>query len=100
MIDEAQKAPELFEYIKIICDEFDRMGLFWLTGSESKKLLKGAQDSLAGRICILKMYSLSQREKAEKMSTKAVMYLWKTLLLPTIMIGEMCRDSVETIEGE
>ena len=66
LIDEAQKAPELFEYIKVLCDESDQTGLFWLTGSESKKLLKQARDSLAGRICILKMYSLSQREKAGK----------------------------------
>lgn len=66
LIDEAQKAPELFEYIKILCDESDQTGLFWLTGSESKKLLREARDSLAGRICILKMYSLSQREKAGK----------------------------------
>ena len=63
MIDEAQKAPELFEYIKMMCDESEETGLFWLTGSESKKLLKEARDSLAGRICILKMFSLSQREK-------------------------------------
>ena len=35
-----------------------------MTGSESKKLIKNARDSLAGRICILRMYSLSQREKA------------------------------------
>ena len=66
LIDEAQKAPELFEYIKLLCDESDRTGLFWLTGSESKKLLKEARDSLAGRICILRLYSLSQREKAGK----------------------------------
>ena len=66
LIDEAQKVPELFEYIKILCDESDQTGLFWLTGSESRKLLKQAGDSLAGRICILKMYSLSQREKAGK----------------------------------
>ncbi len=66
LIDEAQKAPELFEHIKMLCDESDKMGLFWLTGSESKKLLKEARDTLAGRICILKMYSLSQREKAGK----------------------------------
>lgn len=66
LIDEAQKAPELFEYIKILCDESDETGLFWLTGSESKKLLKEARDSLAGRICILKMFSLSQREKEGK----------------------------------
>jgi len=63
LIDEVQKAPELFEYIKMLCDESDETGLFWLTGSESKKLLKEARDSLTGRICILKMFSLSQREK-------------------------------------
>jgi len=63
LIDEAQKAPELFECIKEICDSTDEKGLFWLTGSESRKLLKNAGDSLAGRICILRMYSLSQREK-------------------------------------
>lgn len=63
LIDEAQKAPELFETIKQMCDETEENGLFWLTGSESRKLLKEAGDSLAGRICILRMYSLSQREK-------------------------------------
>lgn len=63
LIDEVQKAPELFEEIKIICDESDVRGLFWLTGSQSKKLVKKAGDSLAGRLCILKMYSLSTREK-------------------------------------
>lgn len=63
LIDEAQKAPELFEYIKQLCDETEETGLFWLTGSESKKLLKEAGDSLAGRICILKMYSMSWKEK-------------------------------------
>ena len=63
LIDEVQKAPELFEEIKMICDESDERGRFWLTGSQSKKLVKKAGDSLAGRLCILKMYSLSAREK-------------------------------------
>lgn len=62
LIDEVQKAPELFEQIKIICDESEKKGLFWLTGSQSKKLIKESRESLAGRLCILKMYSLSQRE--------------------------------------
>lgn len=62
LIDEAQKAPALFEQIKILCDESDERGRFWLTGSQSKKLMKQAGDSLAGRICILKMYSLSAKE--------------------------------------
>ncbi|MBQ3791786.1 MAG: AAA family ATPase, partial [Clostridia bacterium] len=63
LIDEVQKAPELFEEIKILCDESDERGRFWLTGSQSKKLVKKAGDSLAGRLCVLKMYSLSAREK-------------------------------------
>ncbi len=63
IIDEVQKAPEIFDYIKIICDETDEKGLFWLTGSESRKLLNKAGDSLAGRICILQLFGFSQSEK-------------------------------------
>lgn len=66
LIDEVQKAPALFEEIKIICDDSDEHGLFWLTGSQSRKLMKQAGDSLAGRICVLKMYSLSAKEIAGK----------------------------------
>ena len=66
LIDEAQKAPALFEQIKILCDESDERGRFWLTGSQSKKLMKQAGDSLAGRICILKMFSLSAKEIEER----------------------------------
>ena len=64
LIDEVQKAPALFEQIKIICDESDERGRFWLTGSQSRKLMKQAGDSLAGRICVLKMFSLSEKEIA------------------------------------
>lgn len=62
LIDEVQKAPKLFEQIKILCDESDERGRFWLTGSQSKRLMKQAGDSLAGRICILKLFSLSSKE--------------------------------------
>ena len=62
LIDEVQKAPALFEQIKVLCDERDERGRFWMTGSQSKKLLKQAGDSLAGRICILKLFSLSAKE--------------------------------------
>lgn len=66
LIDEVQKAPVLFEQIKILCDESDERNRFWLTGSQSKKLMKQAGDSLAGRICLLKMYSLSAKEVADR----------------------------------
>ncbi len=64
LIDEVQKAPELFEQIKIMCDESEETGLFWLTGSQQYRMMKHVRESLAGRIGILELYSLSQREKA------------------------------------
>jgi uncharacterized protein len=64
LIDEIQKAPELFEQIKIICDESDETGLIWLTGSQQYSMMKNVRESLAGRIGILELYSLSAREKA------------------------------------
>ncbi len=63
LIDEIQKAPALFEQIKIICDESDEKGLIWLTGSQQYNMLKHVRETLAGRIGILELYSLSQREK-------------------------------------
>ena len=63
LIDEIQKAPPLFERIKLICDNSEERGQFWVTGSQSKKLLEKAGDTLAGRLGVLKLYSFSQTEK-------------------------------------
>ena len=62
MIDEVQYAPELFSYIKIAIDNGAAPGTFWLTGSQSFKLMSLAQESLAGRVAILHMSGLSQHE--------------------------------------
>jgi len=64
LIDEIQKAPELLEPIKVACDASDERGLFWLTGSQGKRLREEAGDTLAGRLAIMELYSLSQRELA------------------------------------
>ena len=61
-IDEIQYAPELFSYIKIAIDNGAAPGSFWLTGSQSFKMMELAQESLAGRTAILRMGSLSQHE--------------------------------------
>ena len=62
LIDEVQYAPELFTYIKIYIDEHQNPGDFWLTGSQVFRLLGGAQESLAGRVALLHLSPLSQRE--------------------------------------
>ena len=63
IIDEVQYAPGLFNQIKIICDESEEKGLFWLTGSQQFKMIKNVHETLAGRIGILEMYSLTKNEK-------------------------------------
>ena len=62
IIDEIQKAPFLFEYIKEIVDESKEMGLYYLTGSQSFRLMKDVTESLAGRVGIVNMLGLSLRE--------------------------------------
>lgn len=64
LIDEIQKAPNLLEYIKVMCDESEERGRFWLTGSQRRKIMEKATETLAGRLGILHLYGLSQREKA------------------------------------
>lgn len=63
LIDEVQHAPQLFERIKLICDNTEGTGQFWLTGSQQYSMMKHVRETLAGRIGILELYSLSQREK-------------------------------------
>ena len=62
LIDEVQYAPELFTYIKIHVDKSHNPGDFWLTGSQVFKLMHGVQESLAGRVAVLSLTSLSQEE--------------------------------------
>ena len=62
LIDEVQYAPELFSYIKIEIDRGAKPGSFWLTGSQAFRLMELAQESLAGRVAILRLAPLSQHE--------------------------------------
>lgn len=62
LIDEVQYAPELFAYIKILVDREGNAGDFWLTGSQVFKLMRGVQETLAGRVAVLSLTSLSQSE--------------------------------------
>jgi predicted AAA+ superfamily ATPase len=62
LIDEVQYAPELFTYIKIHVDKNHAPGAFWLTGSQVFKLMRGVQESLAGRVAVLSLTSLAQAE--------------------------------------
>ena len=61
-IDEVQRAPELFRYIKLACDAAKEKGLFCLSGSQQFSLMKNVSESLAGRIAVVELAGLSLRE--------------------------------------
>ena len=64
-IDEVQYAPNLLSYIKINVDNSDETGQYWLTGSQQFHLMKNVSESLAGRVGILNLNSLSYNEIIE-----------------------------------
>ena len=62
LIDEIQYAPNLFSFIKMAVDASDARGQWWMTSSQQFRLMKGVSESLAGRVAILRLQGLSQRE--------------------------------------
>ena len=71
IIDEVQKAPNLFSYIKIIIDEQriewmknnqNRQLMYVLTGSNQFELQNEISESLAGRTAVLDISSMTQFE--------------------------------------
>lgn len=71
LIDEFQRVPALLLEMKKIVDQKalngeDNSGMFWLTGSQKFKMMKDVSDSLAGRIAVFDMSSLSAPEIEER----------------------------------
>ncbi len=62
IIDEAQRAPEIFLPIKVDVDENRHSGRYLLTGSANPLLVPHLGDSLTGRMGICNMWPLSQGE--------------------------------------
>jgi len=62
ILDEAQRAPDLFSYVQTIVDESGRAGRFILTGSQNFLLLETISQSLAGRSAVLHLLPFSLAE--------------------------------------
>ena len=62
LMDEVQRVPELFRYLKMVCDREEKKGLFLLSGSQPFRLMELASDSLAGRAAVIELAPLSLRE--------------------------------------
>jgi len=78
VLDEIQYVPELFREIKIFVDK-DRMnyGKWMLTGSQRFELMEGISESLAGRISIINLETLSANELRSSKLKNIEDHLWK-----------------------
>ncbi|MGI6090122.1 MAG: ATP-binding protein [Saccharofermentanales bacterium] len=67
LIDEFQRAPSILLEMKNIVDKKalsgeDNSGMFWLTGSQKFRMMNDVSESLAGRIAVFDLSSLSAAE--------------------------------------
>lgn len=71
LIDEFQRVPSILLEMKKIIDQKaldgeDNSGMFWLTGSQKFKMMQDISESLAGRVAVFDMASLSAAEIEER----------------------------------
>ncbi len=89
LIDEVQYAPELFPYIKMIVDEKNERGMYWLTGSQQFVLMKNVTESLAGRVGIVNLNSLTYREINQNIKDKVLFNPTNLKKTPEINVNEL-----------
>ncbi len=65
MIDEVQKCPSIFNKLKMVLDNTDEHGIYFLTGSQKLQLMEEISESLASRVSIVELDGLSLRELNE-----------------------------------
>lgn len=62
IIDEIQKAPQLFSFLQVLVDERQEMGSIIISGSQNFLITETITQSLAGRVVHMPLYPFSQNE--------------------------------------
>lgn len=62
IIDEVQRAPELFSYLQVLIDAQKKKGRYILSGSQNFSLLENISQSLAGRVTLFNLLPFSEEE--------------------------------------
>lgn len=66
IIDEAHKAPDLFDVLKVMADEKRRRGIIVITGSVDFLKVSGVRETLTGRIGLTRLYPFTVGEVAQR----------------------------------
>lgn len=69
VIDEIQRRPELFKYLRVKADSMDKQTKILILGSSSRDLIENASESLAGRIQYIEVcgFSLDEAKNVDKL---------------------------------
>lgn len=81
ILDEAQRAPDLFSYLQSIVDRDRAMGAWVLTGSQKLGLRSQVSQSLAGRVGLLELlpFTLGELQAAGQPFASMEEMLWRGL---------------------
>jgi predicted AAA+ superfamily ATPase len=88
VLDEAQRASELFSYLQSVVDEDRTPGRFVLTGSQQFGLLSRISQSLAGRVGLLHLLPFSLDELVGDAAPRSLEeLLWRGCYPPVAVAG-------------
>jgi len=89
VLDEVQRAPELFPVLRVLLDRPEIPARFLLLGSASPHLVKGVTESLAGRVAFLEMQGFHLDEAGQT----ALLPLWNKGGFPRSFLAADTRQS-------
>lgn len=95
ILDEIQKKPELLEALRVIVDRPDNRARFLILGSASPDLVKGASESLAGRVEFIDLSGFC----LEEVGSESLRSLWLRGGFPRSFLAETNEDSLAWREG-
>ena len=91
VIDEIQRKPELFSLLRVLIDRVNNKTRFLILGSASPHLIKGASESLAGRIGFVDLGGLLLEEVGVSFRSQ----LWTRGGLPRSLLAKTELDSIQ-----
>lgn len=102
ILDEVQRAPELFSYLQTSVDTDARPGKYVLTGSQQFGLLSGITQSLAGRVGMVQLlpFSLGELQAEDRLPADLDELIFRGLYPPLydrdITPGDWCAGYINT----
>ncbi len=89
VLDEIQLRPQLFQFLRVLVDRDDNHACFLILGSASPELIRGASESLAGRVEFVDLSGFDIRETGKD----ALLTLWRRGGFPPSFLAASEADS-------